>query len=75
MTENSWAFFSAAIGMVGILIGSAFGISTIARASVESIARQPESADDIRGILIITAGMIEGAALLALVVCFILSIK
>lgn len=75
MTEAAWAFIAAGIGAVGSAFAGAFGISRIAKASVESIARQPEATDDIRGIMIITAGMIEGVALLALVICFILSFK
>lgn len=75
MTETAWAFIASGIGAFGSAFAGAFGISKIAKASVESIARQPEASDDIRGIMIITAGMIEGVALLALVICFILSFK
>ena len=75
MTEAAWAFISAGIGAVGSAFAGAFGISRIAKASVESIARQPEAANDIRGIMIITAAMIEGVSLLALVICFLLSFK
>jgi F-type H+-transporting ATPase subunit c len=38
---------------------------------MESIARQPESAGNIRSGMIIAAGMIEGAALFAIIVCFL----
>ncbi len=75
MTETAWAFIAAGLGAVGSAFAGAFGISRIAKASVEGIARQPEAAADIRGIMIITAGMIEGVALLALVICFILGFK
>ena len=75
MTDTAWAFISAGIGAFGSAFAGAFGISRIAKASVESIARQPEASNDIRGVMIITAGMIEGVALLAIVICFLLSIK
>jgi len=75
MTESAWAFIAAGLGAVGSAFAGAFNISRIAKASVESIARQPEAANDIRGVMIITAGMIEGVALLALVICFFLSFK
>jgi len=75
MTETTWAFISAGIGAIGSVFAGAFGISRIAIASVESIARQPEAANDIRGVMIITAAMIEGVALIALVICFLLSFK
>ncbi len=37
---------------------------------MESIARQPEAADNIRMSMIIVSALIEGAALFAIVVCF-----
>jgi len=75
MSETAWAFLAAGIGAFGAAFSGAFGISTIAKASVESIARQPEATEDIRGVMIITAAMIEGVALLALIICFLLSFK
>ena len=75
MTETAIAFIAAGIGAIGSAFAGAFGISKIAKASVESIARQPEASGDIRGVMIIAAGMIEGVSLLALVICFLLSMK
>jgi len=75
MSESAMAYLSAGLGAIGAVFSGAFGISRIAKASVESIARQPEATDDIRGVMIITAAMIEGVALLALVICFLLSFK
>lgn len=75
MTETAWAFISAGVGAIGSVFAGALGISRIAKASVESIARQPEATNDIRGVMIITAAMIEGVALIALVICFLLSFK
>ena len=75
MSESAMAYLSAGIGAIGAVFSGAFGISRIAKASVESIARQPEASGDIRGVMIITAAMIEGVALLALVICFLLSFK
>jgi F-type H+-transporting ATPase subunit c len=45
------------------------GISQIGRAAVEGIARQPEAGSDIRTTMIISAALIEGVALFAIVVC------
>ena len=50
---------------------AAFGISKIGKSTMESIARQPESAGNMRTTLIIAAGMIEGAALFAIIVCLL----
>ena len=52
-------------------IAAAYGISRIGKSTMESIARQPESADNLRTALIIAAGMIEGACLFAIIVCLL----
>ena len=49
-------------------LGAGLGISRIAAAAVESIARQPEASGDIRGAMILTAAFIEGVCLFAVVV-------
>jgi F-type H+-transporting ATPase subunit c len=54
-----------------IVIGAAFGISRLSAAAFESMARQPEVAGDIRGSMVIVAAMIEGAAVIGLIVCLI----
>ena len=59
----------AAIGIGLAAIGAGFGIGKIGSSSLESIARQPESAADIRMTMIISAALIEGVALFAVVVC------
>ena len=66
------------MGKVGAAIGAAlaafaagYGIGKIGSSSMEAIARQPESSGDIRSSMIIVAGMIEGAALFAIIVCLL----
>lgn len=59
----------AALGAAIAAIAAAFGIGQIGKATMESIARQPESAGNLRTAMIIAAGMIEGAALFAIIVC------
>ena len=54
----------AAIGAGLAAIGVGMGIGKLAASSVESIARQPESAGDIRGAMILTAAFIEGLSLI-----------
>ena len=72
------AVAGAAMGKVGAAIGAAlaafaagYGIGKIGSSSMEAIARQPESSGDIRSSMIIVAGMIEGAALLGIIVCLL----
>ncbi|MBR6001439.1 MAG: ATP synthase F0 subunit C [Bacteroidales bacterium] len=59
----------AAFGAAIAAIAAAFGIGKIGQSTQESIARQPESAGNLRTGMIIAAGMIEGAALFAIIVC------
>ena len=61
----------AALGAGLAVIGAGMGIGKIGCAVMEAIARQPEAAGDIRRIMIIAAALIEGVALLAVVVCLL----
>ena len=54
-----------------VVIGAGLGISRLSVAAFESMARQPEVAGDIRGSMVIVAAMIEGAAVIGLIVCMI----
>ena len=59
------------IGAGLVVIGAGYGIGKIGSSSVESMARQPEVAADIRGAMILAAALVEGAAMFALIVCFL----
>ena len=63
--------FGAAIGAGLAIIGGGLGIGRLAAAANEGIARQPEASGDIRGSMILGAALIEGATLLALIVCIL----
>ena len=60
----------AAIGAGLAVIGAGLGIGQIGGKAVEGIARQPEAAGDIRSNMILTAALVEGAALVAMVLSF-----
>lgn len=61
----------SAVGAGLCVIGAGIGIGMIGKGAVESMARQPEAAGNIRGSMILTAAFVEGAALFAIVVCFL----
>ena len=61
----------AAIGAAIAALAGAIGIGKIGKATRESIARQPESAGNLRTSMIIAAGMVEGAALFAIIVALL----
>lgn len=61
----------AAIGAGIAALAAGIGIGKIGASSTESIARQPEANGNIRTTMIIVAGMVEGAALFAIIVCLL----
>ena len=62
---------SAAIGAGIAVLGAGFGIGRIGGAAMDGIARQPEASGDIRMSMIIAAALVEGVALIAIVVCLL----
>lgn len=58
----------AALAASLVVIGAAFGISRIAGTALESMARQPEVASDLRSSMILAAALIEGVAMFAILV-------
>jgi len=67
VVNNSMANLGGAIGAGLAAIGAGLGIGQIGKGAVESIARQPEAANDIRANMILTAAFIEGVALFAVI--------
>ena len=61
----------AAIGAAAAALAGAYGIGKIGKSTMEAIARQPESAGNLRTSMLIAAGMVEGAALFAIIVCLL----
>jgi len=61
----------AGIGAGLVVMGGAAGIGRIGGSAVESMARQPEAAGTINTAMLITAAMIEGATLFAVVVALL----
>ena len=52
-------------------IGAGLGIGRIGASAVESMARQPEVAGNIQGAMILSAALIEGAVMFALIICLL----
>ncbi len=57
-----------AIGAGLAAIGAGIGVGWIGSRAMDAIARQPEAIGDIRSNMIVTAALVEGAALFAIVV-------
>jgi len=61
-----------AIGMGLAVIGGGIGIGLIGSKAMDAIARQPEAVGDIRSNMILTAALVEGVALISLILSYIL---
>lgn len=65
------ASLGACLGAAIAAIGAGIGIGKIGGSAMEAIARQPESAGDIRSNMIVIAALVEGVALFAVIVCLL----
>ncbi|MGI9469509.1 MAG: ATP synthase F0 subunit C [Rubripirellula sp.] len=59
------------IGMGLAILGAGLGIGRIGGSAVESIARQPEAGGTISTQMLISAALIEGATVIALILLYI----
>jgi F-type H+-transporting ATPase subunit c len=60
------------IGMGLSIVGIGIGIGLVGHSALSGIARQPEQAGAIQGAMFILAGLVEGAGIIALVLCLAL---
>ena len=61
----------AGIGAGLAVIGAGLGIGKIGGSAMDAIARQPEAAGKIQTAMLISAALVEGAALFAIVVALL----
>lgn len=73
--DLSLAIMGAGIGAGVAVLGAGLGIGKIGGSAVESIARQPSESGKIQTAMLISAALIEGVALFAVVVCLLISFK
>lgn len=60
-----------ALGAAIAVVGAAMGLGKIGQSAMESIARQPQAAGDIRSSMILIGAFMEGVSLLAVIVCLL----
>ena len=72
---GAWGLMGAGIGAGLAVIGAGLGIGRIGGQAVEGMARQPEAAGTIQTAALILAALIEGVALFAVVVTFLIQNK
>lgn len=64
-----WGKVAGAAGAAVAAIAAAWGIGKIGSSAMEAIARQPESAGNIRTAMLIIGALVEGACLFAIIAC------
>jgi F-type H+-transporting ATPase subunit c len=73
--SGAWAMLGAGIGAGLAVIGAGIGIGRLAGQAMDGMARQPEMAGRIQTGAIIFAALIEGVALFAVVIAFLIQGK
>src|SRR4051812_19362933 len=71
----AWALMGAGVGAGLAAIGAGIGIGRIGGSTTEAMARQPEISGTIQTGGLILAALIEGAALFAIVVALLITVK
>jgi F-type H+-transporting ATPase subunit c len=61
----------AGLGMGLVILGAGLGIGRIGSAAVDAIARQPEASGTISTQMLISAALIEGVTVIALILILI----
>lgn len=75
MTDSAIIAIAAAISIAFSTMGPALGQGKTAAAAMESIARQPDAAGEIRSSLIISMAMMEALTIYGLLIAFMLVAK
>jgi F-type H+-transporting ATPase subunit c len=74
-TGKGVALLGAAVGAGLAAIGGGYAVARVGSHCIESMARQPEAASSMFAPMIVTAAMIEGAMLFAIVVSLMIVIR
>jgi F-type H+-transporting ATPase subunit c len=72
---GAWGMMGSAIGAGLAVIGAGLGIGRLGGQAMDGMARQPERAGQIQTAALILAALIEGVALFAIVVAFLIQGK
>lgn len=75
MTDSAIIALATAIAIAISTIAPALAQGKTAKAAMESIARQPDAAKDIRSTLIISLALMEALTIYGLLIAFMLSAK
>lgn len=71
--QANYGTIGIGIGMGLAILGAGLGIGRIGGSAVDAIARQPEAGGNIATQMLISAALIEGATVIALILLYIRS--
>ena len=74
-TDMAAGKLGSSLGVALVVIGAGLAISRIGISACESIARQPEAGGRIFTSMMISAALVEGAALLSIIVCMLVALN
>jgi F-type H+-transporting ATPase subunit c len=72
---GAWGMLGAGVGAGLAVIGAGLGIGRLGGQAMDGMARQPEAAGKIQTAALILAALIEGVALFAIVIAFLIQLK
>ena len=75
MSNSAIIALAAAVAIALSTIGPSIGQGMTAKAAMESIARQPDAAKDIRSTLIVSLALMEALTIYGLLIAFMLISK
>ena len=75
MSNSAIIAIAAAVAIALSTIGPSIGQGMTAKAAMESIARQPDAAKDIRSTLIVSLALMEALTIYGLLIAFMLISK
>lgn len=72
MSDSVWIAIAAAFAIAFSTLGPGLGQGKAAKAALESIARQPDAAKDIRSTLLLSLALMEALTIYGLLIAFML---
>ncbi len=74
-TVPNYQGIGAGIGMGIAALGIGIGLGLIGFSALAGIARQPEQSGKIQGVMILLAALVEGAGIVAMVLCLLIGAR
>ena len=71
---RGYGILGIGVGVGLVILGAGLGIGRIGGSAVDAISRQPEASGTISTQMLISAALIEGVSVIALIIMYVLSL-